>query len=370
MRKSILLLIDELGPGGAQRQICMLAVALAKKGYAVEVVCYHNHMWFKQYLLDNDISVRLIEWRNQVNKLWRVWVFLRKRKNDAVISFLRGAGMLNILAGFPWKRAKIIVSERTASVFPLSLRDKIYFFLFNFADCIIVNSKSQMKLLIGKFPYLSHKIKLILNGVDLNLFHPFDTLKKPDTDCIVFGTFGSYTKMKCLVDLILAVDSISERLNDKKMTRFIWFGEHKNPLSGENYAEYEMGLRMISAKGLTRFFDLRGPTTTPEEELQKIDCLCLVSDQEGFPNSICEAFACGKPVVATRVGDIPYLVVEGKTGFLADPKSPKSIASALLKMISLDSGERVFMGKTARTYAEQNLSIERCVNQYVDVINE
>lgn len=370
MKIPVILLIDDLGPGGAPRQLCTLASALTAKGYSAEVACYHKNMWFEKYLAARGIPVRLIEWKNRIDKIWQVRKFLRGKEGGVVISFLRGANMLNILSSFPVKKHRMIVSERTTQVRPISLRDRICFFLFNFADRIIVNSKSQMDFLSKKFPRLAPKMMLIQNGIDLDIFSYNENQKEAATDRMVFGVFASYVRMKRLADLILAVENISRRLEDKKMPRFVWYGEYKNPFSGRNYTEYEDGLRLISEKRLEKFFDLRGPTDLPDKELQKMDCVCLVSDQEGFPNSICEAFACGKPVVATRVGDIPHLVTEGRTGFLAEPHSPESIASALLKMISLSREERLSMGRAARTYAEKNLSVERFCKQYMAVIGE
>ncbi|MEM7143964.1 MAG: glycosyltransferase [Verrucomicrobiota bacterium] len=56
------------------------------------------------------------------------------------------------------------------------------------------------------------------------------------------------------------------------------------------------------------------------------------SDQEGVPNSMLEAMACGLPVVATRHGGIPEAMEDGKDGFLVAEKSPDEIADALLRL--------------------------------------
>jgi glycosyltransferase involved in cell wall biosynthesis len=58
------------------------------------------------------------------------------------------------------------------------------------------------------------------------------------------------------------------------------------------------------------------------------DLVCLPSHMEGVPNAALEAFACGKPVVATRVGGIPE-VLTNDCGVLADPRAPESLAAAL-----------------------------------------
>ena len=61
------------------------------------------------------------------------------------------------------------------------------------------------------------------------------------------------------------------------------------------------------------------------------DCLCLPSRSEGMPNVVLENLACGRPVVASRVGDVPGLVRDGVDGFVVEdgPAFPDRLADAL-----------------------------------------
>ncbi|WP_374593246.1 glycosyltransferase [Aquabacterium sp.] len=64
------------------------------------------------------------------------------------------------------------------------------------------------------------------------------------------------------------------------------------------------------------------------------DLLCLPSRNEGTPNVVVEALASGLPVVASRVGGIPELVVDGKNGLLVPPEDPSALAEALANALS------------------------------------
>ena len=59
------------------------------------------------------------------------------------------------------------------------------------------------------------------------------------------------------------------------------------------------------------------------------DVLCLASHSEGLPNVIVEALASGVPVVSSRVGGIPEIVVDGRNGLLVPPADPARLAAAL-----------------------------------------
>jgi glycosyltransferase involved in cell wall biosynthesis len=65
------------------------------------------------------------------------------------------------------------------------------------------------------------------------------------------------------------------------------------------------------------------------------DVLCLPSMNEGLPNVVLEAMACGIPVVASRVGGVPEIVQEGVNGLLVPPGDAVALAAALRKSLSL-----------------------------------
>lgn len=63
------------------------------------------------------------------------------------------------------------------------------------------------------------------------------------------------------------------------------------------------------------------------------DAFVLSSRDEGCPNVVLEALASGRPVAATRVGQVPYLVEEGRNGALASPGSPEELRQAMERVL-------------------------------------
>jgi glycosyltransferase involved in cell wall biosynthesis len=59
-----------------------------------------------------------------------------------------------------------------------------------------------------------------------------------------------------------------------------------------------------------------------------------IKGNEGFPRVILEAMSCGKPVIGTYIAGVPELIEDGVNGFLVPPGDAKSLANALVKMIT------------------------------------
>jgi glycosyltransferase involved in cell wall biosynthesis len=125
--------------------------------------------------------------------------------------------------------------------------------------------------------------------------------------------------------------------------------------------EAELAQKLANESGGWIAYDgfVPGPRETV---MPKLDALVLMSEQEGLPMAIIEAFSTGLPVVATAVGGVPEAVSDGSNGFLVD-RNAVSLAAALERLLKVPGKLRA-LSQQARQAFEERYEISRIVAQY------
>ncbi|OHB60961.1 MAG: hypothetical protein A2167_06070 [Planctomycetes bacterium RBG_13_46_10] len=106
-----------------------------------------------------------------------------------------------------------------------------------------------------------------------------------------------------------------------------------------------------------------------QNDLSKANCFAIPSFQENAPLSIAEAMAVGVPVVGARVGGIPEMVEEGKTGLLIDPYNVDNIAEAVLKVLT-NRNLAISMSSRAKEIARSRYMASAVCEKTLKVYNE
>ncbi len=102
--------------------------------------------------------------------------------------------------------------------------------------------------------------------------------------------------------------------------------------------------RQVHRLGLERYVHFHGYVTHGQELFERYrtaSVFILHSFTEGIPQVLLEAMACGTPVVATKVGGIPYLITDHHDGLLVEPARPRQISEAVLRII----GDEILRGQ-------------------------
>jgi glycosyltransferase involved in cell wall biosynthesis len=103
--------------------------------------------------------------------------------------------------------------------------------------------------------------------------------------------------------------------------------------------------------------------------LAQVDVLVQPSRADNLPLAILEAMASGIPVVGTRVGGIPELVVDGETGLVVEPDDPAALAAAL-DSLARSPQRRHELGERGRERAAEHFSAEGVARRTVALYEE
>jgi glycosyltransferase involved in cell wall biosynthesis len=121
----------------------------------------------------------------------------------------------------------------------------------------------------------------------------------------------------------------------------------------------------VEAAGLGLRCHLLGRRQDVPRITAALDIATLSSAEEGFPNVLGEAMACGVPCVATNVGDSARII--GDTGRLVPPRDSEALADAWRELLEMGRPFLQALGAHARRRTEEHFSIDRIARAYEDV---
>lgn len=358
----ILCVIDSLGSGGAQRQIVNLAIGFKERGHEVSFLVYHRFNFFENELDKKDILVHELIESNYLKRLYKMRQYIRKGGFDSVLSFLETPSFICEIAGFPFRKWKLVVGERSANPLMLkSFKHRLYRWFHVFADYVVANSHKNLEMVYQLNPLLpKSKGKVIYNMIDLNLWKnsfDFPTCRYNKFNLIVAASFGD---VKNLNGLIEAVNLLPDKYRNK--LRIKWYGnEHR-------VGYLDKANEKIKTLKIDKCFMFLPPSHEIMEQMIYSDAVGLFSHYEGLPNAVCEGMALGKPVISTNISDLPLIV--RNPDLLADPSSPESIAATLKYYIDLPKEKLIEEGKCNRLKAEAIFNKEVILDKYISILQK
>jgi len=223
-------------------------------------------------------------------------------------------------------------------------------------DQVILLGKSMMKYALWA-GVSQDKISVNSFGVNLQDFIPKKSREEIRRELDVSSSdrlvvyVGRLAPVKGVIYLLEAAEHLCKDMKDLK---FVIVGE--GPL----------GPRLRKFESTQIFFT--GWRDDVNNIINAADIFVLPSLSEGLPISILEAYALGKPVIATNVGAIPDLVVNEKSGLLIAPRNPMEIENAIRYL--LENPEIAYaMGVNGKEFVNRHHNWDGIIDEYESLYN-
>lgn len=362
----ILIVIDSIGSGGAQRIAAYLAEGLVNKSYQTDIFLYEKQFDF----FESDfkkIKIKIHTPKNfSKNKIFKGINIIKSLRSkvksyDIIISFMHTPSIYSTISMFGIKRGKLITFELSSSIAPVSYLKRILFYLSClYSDLVITNSITETNIMRKK-PGLKHKVKTIWNGYEIESmkFNLIKNKRKINQLLIV----GRIAYPKNGLNLLKGL----KLFHDKNgwLPNVIWAGR-KDYDKRSIKMQDEMKKFLENNDDVANKFKFIGEVKDINKAYHNSDALVHPSIYEGLPNVICEAMIFGCCVIASSVCDHPK-ILGNKRGILFDPKNPSSISKSIEKFNKMSLQERNKMATDARLYAEKNFSLSSMINSFEEI---
>jgi len=361
--------------GGLENGVVNLINHIPQDHYRHVIISLTDATEFKQRINRKDVEIYCLNKKpgHDIGLYFRLWKLLRKLK--PAITHTRNLAALEMVAVSMLAGVKRRVhSEHGWGMSDLNGANRKYRLLRRFMSVIVHRYIGLSKHIVN---YLHQdagiplaKLTQIYNGVDADRFN-FDEKQTPDfsafpvgfikADSILIGTVGRMEPVKDQLTLVDAFIQLVKQCDQhKEKLRLILVGDGElKPLAQAR----------LDSAGLTNQAWLPGSRDDVNSLMNCMDIFVLPSRNEGISNTILEAMATGLPIVATRVGGNPELVLDGETGILVPSNDAQQMMQALTIYVE-NEGKRVSDGQAASQLIAKRFRLEHMVDNYISVYDE
>lgn len=373
--KKILYVITKSNWGGAQQYVFELATNLAKESYVTEVALGGNGILKTKLEEDGIPTISIKSLERDVNfkkdfAVFRELFQIFKLKKPAVIhlnsSKIAGLGSL---AGYLYKLycyihrkpvPRIIFTahgwafNENRSVLSKKVMKGLYWLILILSDHVIAVSK-KTKADVSSFPLISSaKISVLYNGIE-----PFEIQTQEKArhllaphipEKIWIGTISELHSNKGLDYLI---NAFREIVTTHSNVALVIIGE------GEERKSLEM---LIQKNNLKEKVFLLGRIENARSYLNAFSIFTLTSRTEAFPYVLLEAGNASCPVIASRVGGIPEIIEDKKTGLLFQKGDIPSLVNNIILLLN-DEDTAALLGKNLKKRVKESFTQKHMLEQ-------
>jgi L-malate glycosyltransferase len=305
------------------------------------------------------LEVKRIYSPKGLKSLFRLVKFAKQNNIDIIVSYHEGSDILAVLVG-KLAGIKAIISSRRDMGYQLKKRHiLIYRIINNYFRHIVTVSQSVAQIITQREKVPASKIVTIYNGVDFTRtrsIHVFTAEELArlgiDKNKKLVGALATFRKIKGLEYFIEAADIIAR---ENENIQFLIIGK-----AAVNDQSYDRSLEAKASSTNIKFIEFQKDIS---RIIHLLDIVVVPSLSEGFSNTIIEAMAVAKPVIATAVGGNPEAVVDGVTGILVPPADSQALAIAILNILN-DPALEKNLGEKGFFRAQEKFSLKQMISSY------
>jgi glycosyltransferase involved in cell wall biosynthesis len=354
---------------GGEQLTLTLAEGLARRGHGAEVVARPGTPMAERARAAG-LTVHEVPMRSEVDlrSAWRLGALFGAGGYD-VLHFhtphavtLGGIGAALPHGGAKGRPRVRVVNKRTDfSIFRNSFLGLNILKYTRLVDAVIADSKKIEEVLIAD-GVPRERVRLVYEGIDIARLAGADASRaRPSLGipegALVVGDVAHFAAHKAHEDLVRAVPIVLAR---RPEAFFVLVGQ------GELLDDMKALARALGVEGRVRFAGFRADVP---DVMACFDLFVRSSREEGLCTSIIDAMELGVPVVGTRAGGIPELVLEGETGLAAPVADPAGLADAVLRALADPAAARA-RAERARAHVRAHFTADAMVDGTLAVYRE
>jgi len=284
------------------------------------------------------------------------------KKVDSWLFFFGGDKYILPMLAAKLYGKKIVLLKGGSSIKDSIYSDDVFYLATFFSSKINTRLATNIMLysqsLVTDWGFEKYRHKILIAHEHILDFNNFTVTTPLLSRPPLIGYIGRLSEEKGVQHLVGALPTI---LNGRQDLRVL--------IGGDGQLRVSINAS-LQEEELTARVDLPGwiPHDDLPNYLNKLQLLVLPSYTEGLPNIILEAMACGTPVLATPVGAIPDVIVDGRTGFIMENNTPECIAENVIRALNSPNLERI--ADAGKRYVEENFTFEKAVENWRSILEE
>jgi glycosyltransferase involved in cell wall biosynthesis len=346
------------GWGGQEQRIILECRKMAELGHKVVIACQPDSGILRK-AREYGITAEEVVMRGSIDPV-AVWNLYRviKRHRINVVSTHSGKDSWSAAFAAKLGGVKLLIRTRHLS---LPISNSPFNFVYRMVDGIVTTGEALRDTIIADNGIPPGKVVSIATGVSLERFavgnYGSSRLKEElgiPAEAPVVTMVAVLRGMKRHDLLVSAAAQLRPQFPE---TRYLVVGDGPGQ---------ERVARLVREAALEDRVIMTGFRNDIPEILSISDLVVLTSDKfEGVPQSITQAMAMGRPVVAAPVGSIGELVLDGSTGFLAQTGDAASFARGIARLLA-DEPLRRSLGEAARARVLEGYTDDIMVQKTLD----